>query len=107
VTLAEAGSRSLALPPEDWPNPPEMSTLHAILLFVGVPALIFVVITLLVLAPSLARGPRYRPGQDWDAQPEWLSGGEIEPPATPGNRQLTAGEATDIEPEQGGASARW
>jgi hypothetical protein len=86
-----------------------MSTLHAILLFVGAPALIFVVISLLVVAPSLARGPRYRPGQDWDAQSEWLSGGEIEPTATPESRQLTSGEGTetDTDTDQGGASARW
>jgi hypothetical protein len=82
-----------------------MSTLHAILLFVGVPALIVAVISLLVVAPSLARGPRYRPGQEWDAQPEWLGGGESEP-STEG-RQLTTGEDSDADPDPGGASARW
>jgi hypothetical protein len=83
-----------------------MSTLHAILLFVGVPALIVAVISLLVVAPSLARGPRYRPGQEWDAQSEWLSGGEVEPP-TAESRQLTTGDESDGDADAGGASARW
>jgi hypothetical protein len=83
-----------------------MSTLEAIGLFVGVPALIVAVITLLVLAPSLAKGPRYRLGQDWEAQPEWF--GDDLPSTTAGDsRQLTTGETPEADLDQGGASARW
>jgi hypothetical protein len=77
-----------------------MSQLHAILLFVGGPLLIIAVITLLVMAPSLAKGPRYRPGQEWDAQPEWLGDNADE-----GAGELTTG--TETEADSGGASARW
>ncbi len=98
-----------------------MSTLHAILLFVGVPLLIFVAITLLVMAPSLAKGPRYRPGQGWDAEPEWfgaLPAGQ----SVDRSRQLEAGppsrrqQAADpaqtrlgegVDEGSGGASVRW
>jgi hypothetical protein len=85
-----------------------MSTLEAILLFVGTPALIIAVVTLLVMAPSLAKGPRYRPGQEWDAQPEWIGGdGELEASDTSSDPQLTAGTPAEDSQDQGGASARW
>lgn len=83
-----------------------MSTLEAILLFVGVPALIFVVVTLLVMAPSLAKGPRYRLGQEWEAQPEWF-GLDLESSSADDSRRLTTGEPPQEDLDQGGASARW
>jgi hypothetical protein len=91
-----------------WPEPPPMSTLHALLLFGGVPIAISVGIALLVLAPSLARGPRYRPSETWDADaeifgesPQLASGDEV-----PAARQVTAGGADD-DADSGGASGRW
>lgn len=99
-----------------------MSMLTTLLVFVGIPLLAFVVITLLVMAPSLARGPRYRPGMDWDAEPEWFgavpAGGSSAPRlrltgADLSQRQL-ATDATDERVltggdghDSGGASARW
>jgi hypothetical protein len=91
-----------------WPEPPPMSTLHALLLFGGVPLAISVGIVLLVLAPSLAHGPRYRPAERWEADAEvfgekpQLEGGD----PGPAGRQLTAGSADD-DPDAGGASGRW
>ena len=71
-------------------------------LLVGVPLLLIAIITLAVMAPSLARGPRYRPGLSWWAEPEWFGGPQD------GLRQL------DESPPQrqervagGGASASW
>jgi hypothetical protein len=105
-----AASHFLADVPKspDWPPPPPMSTLHALLLFGGVPLAISVGIALLVLAPSLARGPRYRPAETWDADAEIF--GE-RPHVRPGEsaaeaRQVTAGAPGD-ESDSGGASARW
>lgn len=92
-----------------------MSTLNALLLFVGGPLLIIAVITLLVMAPSLAKGPRYRPSQQWDADAEWF-GAPSAADATDddsGQRLLgssatpssaSRGEKTD---DSGGASANW
>jgi hypothetical protein len=84
-----------------------MSTLHALLLFGGVPIAISVGIALLVIAPSLARGPRYRPAERWDADVEIFG----ETPqveavdAASTARQVTAGP--DDESDSGGASGRW
>jgi hypothetical protein len=105
-----AASRFLADVPQSpvWPDPPPMSTLHALLLFGGVPLAISIGIALLVLAPSLAHGPRYRPSETWDAEAEIF--GE-RPQVEPGDlayagRQLTAG-GSDEGSESGGASGRW
>jgi hypothetical protein len=86
-----------------------MSTLHVLLLFVGGPLLIIAVITLLVMAPSLAKGPRYRPSQQWDADAEWFGA-----PGKVGNgsdQRLLESSSTaqrgDDHDETGGASASW
>lgn len=98
-----------------------MSTLHAMLFFVGIPVLIFVVVTLLVMAPSLAKAPRYRVGQDWDAAPQWfgvLPRGQSATTVSESDdadapqRQLASGAtsaraAADSEGETGGASVQW
>jgi hypothetical protein len=106
-------SRLLADTPATWQNPPPMSTLHALLLFVGVPAALFVGITLLVMAPSIVRGPRYRPGQHWYAEPEWFGapreqvGSDGQPVAQIAGVDRAAPDGA-AEPEGGGgASARW
>lgn len=82
-----------------------MSTLHALLFFGGIPFLVIATITLLVMAPSLAKGPRYRPGQDWEAAPYWFHGPGVEAPDPP-NRAITAGQP-QVRDNPGGASGRW
>ena len=100
----------LADTPATWLDPASDSMLQILLYFVGLPLLIMGVITLLVMAPSLAKGPRYRPNQQWDAHPEWfgspaLEGGHTERP------ELEAAAATstrpDLHEDTGGASVRW
>lgn len=61
-----------------------------------VPLAVFAIIALLVYAPSWVRGPRYRPGLSWWAEPAWLGGGDLD-------------DAARVEPsvEGGGCSARW
>jgi hypothetical protein len=89
-----------------------MSTLHALLLFAGVPLALFVAISLLVMVPSIAKGPRYRPGLAWWAAPEWF-GGPAELPSggqEPRPALESAAGAPDSPPPVGaggGASARW
>lgn len=113
-TMASAAADT----PITWPEPEPMSKLNALLLFVGVPAGLFVLIALLVMAPSVAKGPRYRPGLSWWATPEWFNG-----PATPDGEERPALERgtggstgatvlsqvtlTDATMDEGGASARW
>jgi hypothetical protein len=84
--------------PEGWSNPSEVEWVEAVLLLVGVPLLLFAVITLIVLLPSLIRGERFTvAGQATEDQ--WFGG----------PRQGTAElPAPDSEGSQaGGASARW
>ena len=78
----------------------------ALLVFVGLPALVILVIWLLAAAPSIARGPRYRPGLSWWATPEWFNG----PDWFGGPREeesMAAVTPQDATLAGGGSSARW
>jgi len=75
-----------------------LSVLETLFWFVGIPLALFVVIALLVSAPSMARGPRYRPGLGWWAAPIWFNG-----PDSPDTAVRTAVPTAG----SGGASARW
>jgi len=70
-----AASPAFALRPDDGDDPGQpLSPLATVLFFVVAPVGLFLLIALLVLAPSIARGPRYRPGLGWQAGPEWYGG---------------------------------
>jgi hypothetical protein len=60
----------LADTPKNWPNGQSWSTLHVLVIFAGIPLLVILAVSLLVLAPSWVKGPRYRPGQPWEAESE-------------------------------------
>lgn len=75
-----------------------ISNFEALLIYVGAPALLFLVIALLVMAPSMARGPRYRPGLGWWAAPVWFNG--------PDDADAAVRRATPTT-DGGGSSARW
>jgi hypothetical protein len=75
-----------------------LSVLETLLIFVGIPAAIFVTVVILVNASSRARGPRYRPGLGWWAAPIWFNGPD-DAEAAVRTATATAGG--------GGASARW
>lgn len=83
-----------------------MDTLQSIGVFVGIPAGLFVIIALLVVAPSWGRDPRYRPGMDWTADPAWLGGPDADP-ADDGRRLLPAADRDPNVDSTGGASATW
>ena len=73
-----------------------MSTLEVLGWFVLLPLTVYVVISLLVFTPSWVRGPKYRPGLSWWAEPVWIGG----PPLEDARTARPASEA-------GGCSARW
>ena len=75
-----------------------LTALQTLLIYVGAPALLFLVIALLVMAPSMARGPRYRPGLGWWAAPVWFNG--------PDDADAAVRHATPTT-DGGGTSARW
>lgn len=84
---------------------------QTLLVFVGIPLLVISVVTLLVYAPSIARGPRYRPGLSWWAPPVWIGGPAEDPDEATGAPALTPGPttapATGVGRTTGGASASW
>lgn len=75
-----------------------LSVVQTLLIFVGIPAALFLVIVVLVSATSSSRGPRYRPGLGWWAAPVWFNG--------PDDADTAVRTATATT-EGGGASARW
>lgn len=96
-----------------------MSAVATILTYIGIPAAIFTIIALLVLAPSIAKGNRYRPHQlSWWAAPVWF-GGPTDAAGDPADRALTGTSLKELVPltasgasgaegqPEGGASARW
>jgi hypothetical protein len=86
--------------PDDGEDPgPGLSVLQTVGIFVGIPVLLFVIIAVLVTAPSAARGPRYRPGLGWWAAPVWFNG--------PDDAERAVRESTGSASQGGGASARW
>jgi hypothetical protein len=70
---------------------------QTLLVFAGIPVLFAAVMALLVFAPSIAKGPRYRPGLSWWAPPVWINGPQPRPatePAPADTPELTAGTTT-------------
>ncbi len=85
---------------------------QTLLIFAGIPALVIVVVSLLVFAPSIAKGPRYRPGLSWWAPPVWIGGpaGQPQQPQAFGVPELEPGPTTAPAAgtrTTGGASASW
>ncbi len=79
-----------------------LSALQTLGIFVGIPLAAYLLIVFLVLLPSLVRGPRYRPGRAWTAQPVWFSGPD-EPTAALAAVDTDAAKSV----VGGGASASW
>jgi hypothetical protein len=97
-----------------------LSALQTLGIYVGIPVGVFLLIALLVSIPSMIRGPRYRPGKEWQATPEWYGAPGSDDPAVEGgaaHSELGAGDehaeltGTVVEPaaeaDGGGTSARW
>jgi hypothetical protein len=84
--------------PVGWSNPSEVNMVEALLLLVGVPLLLFILITVAVYLPSLIRGESIAPGHP-PVENQWLGG-----PRT-GTAELKGREAEDAD--AGGASGRW
>jgi hypothetical protein len=111
LALAPPAFASLALAPpahaapriDDGAEPGEpLSLLATVLIFGVLPLALFVVIALLVMLPSMAKGPRYRPGVGWWASPVWFNG--------PSDPETTAAAAiAERAPTTGGGGtrARW
>lgn len=95
TAVAASADTPQPIPGGGWEKEPSIDVLHAFLVLGGIPLLLFVVITLLYVAPALARGENLRP----DAKvPEnqWLGGpsraaGELAAPDTEDSKAGGAG----------------
>jgi hypothetical protein len=99
----------LAQTRDDGDNPGrQLTALENLLLYVVAPLGLFLLIAFLVMAPSIVRGPRYRPGLSWWAEPVWFGGPRRGPSHEPAVGDPAAAVSV-IEPthDGGGASARW
>jgi hypothetical protein len=79
--------------------PDPLPLLPSLLIFGGIPILIFVVVGLLVFGLSALRKPRYRPAQGWDGDPVWYGG--------PEDPEAAVQQAEPKQPGRGGSSATW
>ena len=93
-----AGGPAGADVPEFWSNPDPVDPWHAVLVLAGIPLLIFLVITALVVIPGVVKGERFTPGGQATAD-QWFGGPRS------GTAELPAPD-TD-ESQAGGASGRW
>jgi hypothetical protein len=82
--------------PEGWSNPEEVDTLYALGLLVGLPALLFLLISLAVYVPSLARGAVAAAS---GPEHEWFGG------PRKAMDELAGPDGEDSK--AGGASGRW
>lgn len=100
LALGSLAAPAFAAPPESWNVPDNGTTLYQLLLLVGVPILVFVLLTLLVYLPSMMRRESSATGLDFRDRPEWFGG------PRKGVGGATAANESD-EAGRGGASARW
>ena len=98
VTLVVTSPTARAVIEDDGDQPgPAQPIGETLLLFVVVPLAICLVIGLLVYAPSLARGPRYRPGLSWWAAPVWFNGPGDAPGQHAGDAGAHRGETPTLD----------
>lgn len=89
-------SPALAGVPEGWSNPEEVDRLYALGVLVGIPVLLFLLITLAVYAPSLARGAVSAAS---GPEHEWFGG--------PRKAMDELADPDGADSKAGGASGRW
>lgn len=95
VTRSAAGSATVRT----------VTVLQTIGVYVLIPTVLYGVIALFTLWPRIARGPRYRPGQEWPHEPVWWTGNPD------GVGHFTAHRAVEGAPAastaRGGARGNW
>lgn len=105
VLVSLASTAAVAAPPEGWEVAEPVSPMAFLIVLVAIPLALFVVISLLVLIPSMVRGEKHAPGQAWRSESEWFGGprggleaaDKVDPKAIEGHD----------EADRGGASVRW
>ena len=89
--------------------------LQYVLIFVGIPAVVVVLIVLAIMGPGWTRAGGYRPGEPWDHEPVLINAaitGDVREAVKPtpvselGSLGYT-GDGLGTSHREGGASARW
>lgn len=107
ATLVLAGGSlapATADTPAGWDTGPKATALDFLLVLVLIPLGLSLVISILVLVPSMVRGRGYEPGHSWRGRSEWFGG-----------PQKGVRAADEVSPEKleaedkgtGGGSGRW
>jgi hypothetical protein len=107
LTFAVATSVLVASPagaevPDGWSDPPPVDKLHALLVLVGIPLLLFVLIAVAVYIPALIRGERITPGAP-AIENQWFGG----PRGGTHELESSSAPASADADDTGGASGRW
>lgn len=97
LALAFAAPASADVP-EGWAEHYDVPLWHTLIVLVGIPVLIFAVITALVVIPGIVKGERFTPGGAL-TEDQWFGGPRS------GTAELPAPD--DDQSQAGGASARW
>jgi hypothetical protein len=107
ILVVTAAGPALAEAPQEWGPQEPVNRLHALLVLGAIPLGLFVLITLLVYAPSMVRGEKYHPGLAWRNEPEWFGGprGGVEATDKVDPKEIDSG--SDSSSKRGGASAHW
>ncbi|GAA4696319.1 hypothetical protein [Nocardioides conyzicola] len=96
--VVAAGGPAGADVPEGWSNPSAVDPWEAVLVLAGIPILLFLVITALVVIPGVIKGERFTPGGQ-ATEDQWFGG------PSKGTTALPAPD--NDESKAGGASGRW
>lgn len=75
-----------------------MSIIETLLVFLGIPAVIYFLVLGAIMAPGMVRASRYRPGQAWNHEPVWY---------LPHPGAVSHAEVTKPVTASGGASGEW
>ncbi len=89
-----------------------MSFRQVVLVFVAIPAAMYLTIWLLLSFPRWRRGDSYRPGDAWTADGQWFGGPPSAAGSAPAALEATSADgapddAEAVAPQGGGTSARW
>ena len=100
LVLGSLAAPALAAPPEAWEEVDTGSLMDNLLFLVGVPVVVFVLVTLLIYLPSMMRRQSTEPALAFRERTEWFGGPRK-------GVEATTSHDAEHSSDKGGASARW
>lgn len=90
---------AFAVAPQSWPDAKPVTGFDFLLVLFIIPLGVGLLITLLVMVPSMIRGQKKAPGEAWRNENEWFGG--------PTDGVKSTEQAEKAGSDRGGASGRW